>query len=72
MFIRTFLRTLFNAVFKNNIIINAAKRIVNFYCNLFFNAPNFIKFTPNLPINDIEKKKILFFQSVTGDKIDCK
>lgn len=72
MFIRTYFRTLFNDIFKNNLIIKAFTKIVNFYCNLWFKGTETIKFQPNMPINEIEEKKVIFFQSVTGDKIDCK
>lgn len=69
---RTYLRTLFNDIFKNNFIIKVFTKIVNFYCNLWFKSPNTIKFKPNMSIKDMEKKNVIFFQSVTGDKIDCK
>lgn len=68
---RTYLRTLFNDIFKNNIFIKVFIKIVNFYCNLWPSTPNSIKFNSNMPITDMEKKQIIF-QSVTGDKIDCK
>lgn len=72
MLIRTYTRTLFNDIFKNNFVIKIVSKIVNFYCNLWFNNSKPIKFTQNMSIKDMEKKKILSFQSVTGDKIDCK
>lgn len=68
---RTYLRTLFNDIFKNKLIIKVFTKIVNFYCNLWFPSTNSIKFKPNMSITDMGKKKIVF-QSVTGDKIDCK
>jgi hypothetical protein len=69
---RTYIRTLFNDLFKNNFIVKIFAKIVNFYCSLWFKDPNSVKFEQNMSINEIEKKKILFFQSVTGDQIDCK
>lgn len=72
MFLRTYTRTLFNDIFRNNHAVKIVSKIVNFYCNLWFNNPKSIKFSPNMPMNEMEKKKTLFFQSVTGDKIDCK
>lgn len=72
MIIRTYTRTLFNDIFKNNFVIRILSKIVNFYCNLWFTKPNAIKFKQNIPMHGMEKKKTLFFQSVTGDKIDCK
>lgn len=68
---RTYLRTLFNDIFKNNPIIKVFTKIVNFYCNLWYSTPNSLKFNSNMSITDMEKKQIIF-QSVTGDKIDCK
>lgn len=69
MFTRTFIRTLFNDIFYNNFLV---KNIVNFYYNPVFKSPKTIKFQPNMPIEGKEAKKNIFFQSVTGDKIDCK
>lgn len=72
MFIRTYFRTFFNDIFKNNLIVKVFMKIVNFYCDLYFKQAKTIKFEPNMSIKDIEEKKSIFFQSVTGDKIDCK
>lgn len=72
MLIRTYLRTVLNDVFKNNVICSVLSKIVNFYFNLFTNHSRAIKFNQNLPILEVERKKQIFFQSVTGDKIDCK
>ncbi len=72
MFIRTYTRTLFNDLFKNNFVIKTFKKIVNFYCNLWFKPQNTLKFGSNMSIKDMEEKKVIFFQSITGDKIDCK
>ncbi|MDD3435931.1 MAG: hypothetical protein PHC64_02150 [Candidatus Gastranaerophilales bacterium] len=72
MFIRTYTRTFLNDLFKNNFLIKTISRIVNFYCKLLLNNPNKIKFCTNIPINQLREKKSVFFQSVTGDKIDCK
>lgn len=69
---RTYLRTLLNDILKKNILVAIITKIVNFYCNLGINQPKNIKFQPNLPINDMKEKRVYSFQSVTGDKIDCK
>lgn len=69
---RTYCRTLFNDLFKNNFLIKIFSNIVNFYCKLVFKNTNTIKFLPNMSIEEIRKKRTLFFQSITGDKIDCK
>lgn len=72
MLVRTYIRTLFNDIFKNNFVIKILNKIVNFYCNLWFERSHAIKFPQNLPKTDIEENKKIFFLSVTGDKIDCK
>lgn len=72
MFIRTYIRTLFNDIFKNNFLSKIIFEIVNFYCKLWFRKTDIIKFSQNMPIEELKKKKPLFFQSFTGDKIDCK
>ena len=69
---RTYTRTLFNDILKKNIFVNVFSKIVNFYCNLWSKEPKSIKFGQNSPMNDMEEKKVLFFQSITGDKIDCR
>lgn len=71
MSIRTYFRTLFNSIFKNNFLVKSFVKIVNFYCNLWSVDTNSIKFESNMSIKTMEKKAISF-QSVTGDKIDCK
>lgn len=72
MLIRTYVRTLFNDIFKNNFVIKLFSKIVNFYCKLFIKTPESIKFSSNMSIKDLREKKTFSFQSVTGDKIDCK
>lgn len=72
MNLRTYTRILFNDIFKKNIIVNIIRNIVNFYCNLWLKESKSIKFEQNGPIDEMEKKKALFFQSITGDKIDCR
>lgn len=72
MFIRTYLRTLINDIVKNNFIVNLIIKIVNFYKDLWFKTPDSVKFKSNMSMKGMDKKKIIFFQSVTGDKIDCK
>ena len=72
MSIRTYTRILFNGVFRNNFVIEIISKIVNFYCSLPFTPSNSIKFEQNIPMINMEEKRKIFFQSVTGDKIDCK
>ncbi len=72
MFIRTYIRTILNNFIKKNFILILISKIVNFYCNLWNRNIKTIKFTSNMSINELREKKSISFQSVTGDKIDCK
>lgn len=72
MSIRTYARTFFNDLFKNNFLIKAFSAIVNFYCNLSGNTPNSLKFYPNMSIKELKERESISFKSVTGDEIDCK
>lgn len=72
MFIRTYLRTIFNDIFKNNFVVKIFTKIVNFYCKLWFKNTYKLKFQTNLSIKDMKKKEPLSFRSVTGDQIDCR
>lgn len=69
MLARIFIRTLLNSVFKNNVLVNS---FVKIYCKTPCAVEDAIKFKNNLSIQDLERKNTVFFQSVTGDKIDCK
>lgn len=69
---RTYIRTLFNDIFEKNFFVNLISSIVNFYCKLRPQRPDNIKFFQKMPIEDMKRKSNLSFQSVSGDKIDCK
>jgi len=72
MQIRTYLRIMFNFVFKNNIICKFINYIVKFYCDLDMNGSSSLKFSQEMPLSYSEAKKNIFFQSIAGDRIDCK
>jgi len=72
MQIRTYLRIMFNSVFKDNIICKFVNYIVKFYCDMGIMGNNQLKFSQNVPLSYTEAKKNIFFQSIAGDKIDCK
>lgn len=72
MTMRTYIRTLFNDIFRNNFVVKFVIRIVNFYCKLWLPNVKPIKFSTNMSIRELREKRRLSFQSVTGDKIDCK
>lgn len=66
---RTYLRILFDEMFKFG---NVVRSFVNFYYKTNKKSPETLKFFSEKPIiKDREKQKV-FFQSITGDKIDCK
>ena len=69
MIFRTYVRTCLNDIFSKNFIVKA---FVNIYYKFFVESSHDVKFSANLPIFKKEEKKSVFFQSVTGDKIDCK
>lgn len=71
MQIRTFLRIMFNDIFHENVISKSVLALVNF-CNEYniFGGKE-LKYSSNVSLNMQDTKKDIFFQSITGDKIDC-
>lgn len=69
MSIRIYIRTLLNYVFKSNILIRG---FVNIYYKSAVDTTENIKFSDNLSKILMGEEKSISFQSVTGDKIDCK
>lgn len=71
MKIRTFLRIMFNDILRDNIISKTITSLVNFCYefNVFGERP--LKYNKNMSLNIMDTKKNIFFQSITGDKIDC-
>ncbi len=69
---RIFFRILFNNLFRNNIIAQVINSSVKF-CKEFdgFNYSS-LKYDKNMPLSLNDTKKNIFFQSIGGDRIDCK
>lgn len=69
---RIFLRILFNNLFRNNIIAKVISSTVKF-CKEF-SGINYssLKYDKNMPLSLSDTKKNIFFQSIGGDRIDCK
>ena len=69
---RIFLRILFNNLFRNNIFAQVIKSLINF-CKEFkgFNYSS-LKYDKKMPLSLSDTKKNIFFQSIGGDRIDCK
>ena len=57
MQVRTFFRIMFNNIIRNNVFVRVISSIVNFCCEMD-------------TLQDT--KKNIFFQSIGGDRIDCK
>ena len=72
MLIRTYLRTMFNKIFYNNVIVDFCRTVVKFCNNLPSNKENFLKFSENMPLDKMDTNEKFSFQSITGDKIDYK
>ena len=72
MQIRTFLRIMFNDIFHNNVVSKSISALVNF-CNEYnvFGVKQ-LKYSQNVSLNMRDTKKNIFFQSIGGDRIDCK
>ena len=71
MFIRMFLRVMFNNI-CNNAVTRFVCFFVNFCKNISGNNKNFLKFSQNVPLYKLDTNNPLSFRSVTGDEIDCK
>lgn len=69
---RIFLRILFNNLLRNNIFSKTIISLVNF-CKEFggFNYSS-LKYKKNMSLSLNDTKKNIFFQSIGGDRIDCK
>lgn len=71
MKIRTFLRIMFNDIFHENIISKAIQALVNFCYEFNIFGTKALKYNRNVSLNMTDTKRNIFFQSITGDKIDC-
>ena len=72
MQLRTFFRILFNTLFRDNIFINVIKSFVNFCCELDVINYKSLKYNKEMPLTMKDAKRDIFFQSIGGDRIDCK
>lgn len=69
---RVFLRILFNNIFRNNIFARVISSFMNF-CKEFegFDYSS-LKYDKKMSLSLSDTKKNIFFQSIGGDRIDCK
>ncbi|MBO6271371.1 hypothetical protein J6O48_01175 [bacterium] len=72
MQVRTFLRILFNKIIHDNIFVNVIRSFVNFCCELDVISYKQLKYNKEMPLSLKDAKKNIFFQSIGGDRIDCK
>ena len=72
MQIRTFLRIMFNNIFHDNIFVNVVRSIVNFCCEMDVINYKPLKYSKEMPLTMEDTKRNIFFQSIGGDRIDCK
>ena len=72
MQVRTFLRIMFNNIFHNNVFAQSIEAFVNFCCE--FDVMNYktLKYKKRMPLPLEDTKRNIFFQSIGGDRIDCK
>lgn len=69
---RIFLRILFNNLFRNNIfarVINSTVKFCKEFGEINYSS---LKYDKNMPLSLSDTKKNIFFQSIGGDRIDCK
>ncbi len=71
MKIRTFLRIMFNDILRDNIISKTIISLVNFCYEFGIFGEKRLKNNKNLSLSMMDTKRNIFFQSITGDKIDC-
>lgn len=69
---RTFFRIMFNNIIRDNVIARTIRSFVNFCCELDVMNHKYLKYSKELPLTLEDTKKNLFFQSIGGDRIDCK
>lgn len=69
---RTFLRIMLNNLIRDNVFINSVKAFVNFCCELDILNYKSLKYNKEMPLSMKDTKKNIFFQSIGGDRIDCK
>lgn len=69
---RTYLRIILNNIFINNLFTKVIMSVVNFYYNLLSFEEAILKFQNNVPLKYTDRKRNIFYLSITGDKVDCK
>ena len=71
MQLRTFLRILFNNIFRNNVLARTVNAFVNFCCELELMDYKLLKYNESVPLSLKDTKRNIFFQGIGGDRIDC-
>ena len=70
MFVRTFLRIMFNRIFCNNTITTSVQKCIKI-CNKFgYLEGKLLKFSQKMPLDNMDTNEKISFRSITGDEID--
>ena len=72
MQVRTFFRIMFNNIIRNNVFVRVISSIVNFCCEMDTLNYKSLKYNKEIQLTLQDTKKNIFFQSIGGDRIDCK
>lgn len=72
MQVRTFFRIMFNNIIRNNVFVRVISSIVNFCCEMDTLNYKSLKYNKEMPLTLQDTKNNIFFQSIGGDRIDCK
>ena len=72
MQVRTFFRIMFNNIIRNNVFVRGISSIVNICCEMDTLTYKSLKYNKEMPLTLQDTKKNIFFQSIGGDRIDCK
>jgi len=65
---RTYIRTIFDKLLRDNIIFMLINKFVKFYCAIFTHPINSLKFLENYPIKNNETDVNFSFQDVDKTK----
>jgi len=63
---------MFNNILRDNVLVNTVHSFVNFCCEMDVLNNKSLKYPKNLPLTMEDTKRNIFFQSIGGDRIDCK
>ncbi len=65
---RIYIRTIFDKIFKDNIVFMLCKRFVTFYCTIFSHPVSSLKFSGNFPLKNKETDVQFSLQEMDSTK----